>query len=131
MFWLHRINRATYALLAGCVAVFSLMLGLFAPQSISLGELVWVLICVPRLHDIGRSGWWVAPPLVGGIALGVVAALTLTGGRAEIAVAVLALVLFGLIGWLGSLKGEAGANRFGAAPPPGFNVQGAGPGQAG
>src|SRR3569833_2857759 len=128
MFWLHRFFCVSFGLLVGCLAVFFLMLGLFAPQSISLGEVVWVLICIPRLHDIGRSGWWVAPPLMAGIVLGIGAALVLKAGQIEAAVGVGALILLGLIAWLGWVWGVAGPNRFGEAPPPGFEVQGKGPG---
>ena len=103
--------------------------------------LVWpnVAISVKRLHDIGKSGWLVAIPWVGGAILHIVgftmmgAAVVANGGSAEYyennpeaALAVMgpAIGLIGLAGlvslgfllWIGLVDSQKGENRFGPNP---------------
>lgn len=75
------------------------------------------VLCARRLHDMGRAAWWLLMP---GMLIAVAAWLHMAGRGEGIvpAVTLAALVagagvmLWGLIG-----KGEAGANRYGAATP--------------
>jgi uncharacterized membrane protein YhaH (DUF805 family) len=61
-------------------------------------------VAVARLHDIGRSGWWLA----GLAALGVVGVL---GGAPALALPI-------VLGWIALLfwRGETGPNRYGPDP---------------
>ena len=71
-YWLyaliHSIVIAVLLLLASVIALFGVVYLLYA-----LGTLIPSLaVSVRRLHDIGRSGWWVLlvlVPVVGAIAL--------------------------------------------------------------
>ena len=82
-----------------------------------------MFVCVPRLHDIGRTGWyalglWIAeveleirlfpyrpPPFIEVPTVGTM---------------VLAAVVVGAIVWLGIIPGQPGANKFGPPGPPGL-----------
>jgi hypothetical protein len=78
--------------------------------------LLSIRFSIRRLHDFGRSGWWVA------IVPGVVFAVALTGVIAHIPKAVLgpvitmaALAMYvGFAAFLGLMPGDDGPNRFGA-----------------
>jgi uncharacterized membrane protein YhaH (DUF805 family) len=98
---------------------------------------LWILIWNRRLHDIGRSGWFVLIPL-GLIVVGTALGLMLGGdevlkayeysqkGSGPVSergawlfigmVVALIAVQFGFTIWLGVKKGDPGDNRFG--PPP-------------
>ena len=116
-----RTNRATYWLSLGLlVAILGLLYATVGtpPQ---LNEAVLILLAIPRLHDIGRTG---------GIAGGVFAidiALVLALGfsirdealRLE-AYGVLNLAIMALLIWLGAIRGDPNANYFGAPPAPGI-----------
>ena len=114
-----RINRATYwVLLAGTTVLIALVL---ATTKVHVpGEVVLAFIAAPRLRDIGLSAWWVVAG-VGFEAAGAIGALFLLPEQpALIAIGVVVLALFGLLIWLGCIKGQPGDNQFGAAPPPGL-----------
>ncbi|MBS0296614.1 MAG: DUF805 domain-containing protein [Proteobacteria bacterium] len=78
-------------------------------------------VIVRRLHDRGKSGWWTlifnaAPLTLVGVGEGLPRLLgQSSGGAAGLMVLFLATGL-GLWGWveMGLLKGQAGANRYGA-----------------
>lgn len=121
---------------ASLVANFIPFLGIL----ISLG-LIWpnLAISVKRLHDMGKSGWFVAIPYGIGIVLGIgatgnmIAAIVANGGSAEdfesnpsavlalMAPAMGLLALSGLIGlafliWIGAVDSQPGANKYGPNP---------------
>jgi uncharacterized membrane protein YhaH (DUF805 family) len=113
-----RTNRATYWLSAAIVAALLLAIALIAPSQVKISEVVLVILAVPRLHDIGRTGWWV----MAGVALevvGLIVALFVLNSLA--ATGLVSLGVLGLMAWLGAIPGEDGPNRFGPKPGPGLS----------
>jgi uncharacterized membrane protein YhaH (DUF805 family) len=119
-----RTNRATYtALMLAYAAVFALAVTF---QIKIPGEVLLLFVCVPRLHDLGRSGWWMILPIFCEVAA--VIATTLAVGQMGIsAEAVKGLgVLAGLaVLYLPAIillfiPGQQGPNRFGGAPASGI-----------
>lgn len=117
-----RINRATYwlflaILVAGIVALVEIT-GRPAPFALIL----LVALCTPRLHDIGRSGWWAG---------GVVIAFLVVEFGAPAAMAENAGVVKGLYDLLmmsgmivlGIRRGRTGPNRYGPQPAPGISFE--------
>ena len=120
------MNRATYWSSLGLIVV--LMAFFRLPSAIGGGLGVMFGMSVFRLHDIGRSGKWALLPLVllvtaiflplllvpplGAAAATPMALIVLTG----------ALVVLGLVAWLGSQPGETNDNRFGPPPKPGVTL---------
>jgi uncharacterized membrane protein YhaH (DUF805 family) len=75
-----------------------------------LSVALW-LQTIRRLHDVGRTGWWVAAVMVGEIAL-----LALPGSYPDAAWAYWLTALFPAVCFLliSVLPGEPGDNRFGS-----------------
>lgn len=117
-----RINRATYLALLGIFAALMVAVSLLAARPVGVLEVLLIVICIPRLHDIGRSGWWT---LVGlGIELaGLVVVLALVP-RDYVNAASWSptLAVFGLLIWLGCLRGDPQSNRFGLPPRGGVDL---------
>jgi uncharacterized membrane protein YhaH (DUF805 family) len=91
--------------------------------------LPYLAVTVRRLHDTGRSGWWMFKPflvgLLGAIGIGVLAAMTgVAGGSAEPPMALMLLsptLSIGVTVWFYvvlCLPGTHGNNRFGPDPIP-------------
>jgi uncharacterized membrane protein YhaH (DUF805 family) len=80
-----------------------------------------VCLCCRRLHDAGRSGWWLVPPMVVVVACFAAAepAYAMALGIDEIGAELIALAGVGLylvmLAILGLLPPTPGANRFGPA----------------
>lgn len=115
-----RTNRATYwvtlLILMGLFAAVVYFTGRRVP-----GELVLIFVCVPRLHDIGRSGWWVLAIVLGEI-VAVVVALTLVPlDQVDVAIGLFVLMLGIVLAVLGFVPGQPGPNRFGEPPAPGLS----------
>jgi uncharacterized membrane protein YhaH (DUF805 family) len=74
-------------------------------------------ICVRRLHDRGKSAWWLLVFVVGPVILQVAGSLnTLDAGPSVVLmVAALALAIWGFIE-LGCVPGTSGPNRYGLDP---------------
>jgi uncharacterized membrane protein YhaH (DUF805 family) len=128
-FWIGWLVLLGVQVVAGWIPVVGHALGLVA-------LFAWVCLCTKRLHDMGRSGWWQAPPfalsvvLVVGSALwiGVGAALAaITDGNPEVvALAGVGVLLIGIFVsfvtmiaftlWVGVAEGQTGENRYGAPP---------------
>jgi uncharacterized membrane protein YhaH (DUF805 family) len=128
-FWIGWLMLLGVQVVAGWIPVVGHALGLVA-------LFAWVCLCTKRLHDMGRSGWWQAPPFALSLALvigsvmwiGVGAALAAIGdGNPEvvalagvgvllmsIVVAFVSMIAFTL--WVGVAEGEPGENRYGEPP---------------
>ena len=115
-----RINRAVYWLIV-CVAIaMYVVIDLVARKPTGVSEVVLVFLCVPRLHDIGRSGWLVLWPILFEVG-GAIAAFTLLPlATATAAMGVVVLVIATLLIWLGCIPGQPTANKFGDPPTPGL-----------
>jgi uncharacterized membrane protein YhaH (DUF805 family) len=108
-----RMNRATYWL---CLTIILTVVGImsaFGVRPPRVGEAMLILMCAPRLHDLGRSGWWVLIPL-GIEVVAVVAGVTVVPAEDTYVVFSGAFaVVAGFIVLLGLVPGDAQANRFG------------------
>lgn len=74
-----------------------------------------VVLLARRLHDMGRSGWWVlAPAVLTVLAMLIWAHRISFGAQLDTAVPLAALVVFvGFVLWGGVAKGQAATNTFG------------------
>jgi uncharacterized membrane protein YhaH (DUF805 family) len=115
-----RMNRASYWLALGVLAGLLTLIAFYDPSFARVNEGVLVLLCVPRLHDIGRSGWWVLGIFAIEL-LGAFVGFGLFRGEASVQVmGAFVLIIFGLVLWLGFIPGQGDANRFGEPPAPGL-----------
>lgn len=103
-----RVARSNSGPIAGLVS-----LALLCPQ---------LAVGVRRLHDIDRTGWWLALPVAFGMAIGATIAAGLfggLGGGGAALLGILGLAAFAfavlLLVWACS-RGTAGPNRFGPDP---------------
>lgn len=118
-----RVNRTTYLVqLALVVALY----GALIVFNVKPGgaEVVVVVLAVPRLHDLGRSGWWSTLFIAGQMVL--VAWALGTGVNAEtllMASGLYTLASLGALIVLGLMPGQKAANRFGPPPRRGFQWQ--------
>ena len=114
MFRQSRINRATYWL--GLVVIFIFLFAIrTTPGHRFPGEVLFSLICIPRLRDLGWSAWWVAPVFL------VEIIVALSAGMVGLTYFV--FVLFALLVLLGVLSGDPAPNRFGEPPPRGISFR--------
>ena len=110
-----RMNRATYWL---CLTVILAVVGVmstFGVRPPRVGEAMLILMCVPRLHDLGKSGWWVLVPF-GMEAVAIVGGIEALPGGTDVVFAGALLIVAGFIILLGLIPGEPQANRFGEPP---------------
>ena len=117
--WSGRINRATFFLSLGIVVALYVVLALVMTKPPAIAEVFLVALAVPRLHDIGLSAWWAVGAIVAEILIAIVMFVTLPMESAMIVMGLFVLAILGLMIWLGAVRGEAGANRYGEPPPPG------------
>lgn len=114
-----RSNRALYWVLIG--VCFALYLGLaFAGLKAPVNEVVLAIVCIPRLHDIGRSGWWFLLVVFAALFGGIGAALWVPPEWAELALAGTNVAVLVFIAVLGAIPGQTSDNHFGPPPPPGL-----------
>ena len=117
----YRTNRATYWMAVGTVVVLMIGLTVIFGKPPHVAEVVLIMTGVPRLHDIGKSGWLVLWPL-GLELLGAIGAFAFLPQESAVQVmGLVMLVIFGLMIWLGCIPGQDFENRFG--PPPGPGIQ--------
>jgi uncharacterized membrane protein YhaH (DUF805 family) len=111
---MERITRAIYWLGWAFVCSISVVAWSFFSTRPQIGLAV-LMTAIPRLHDVGRSGWWSLGLFAAGIHV-----QTQLGTAAEafpgsnLIAVILVGPLFGAIFVLGLLPGQPGANRFGA-----------------
>ncbi len=112
MIFSGRINRAIYSvLLLGFFAIFATAV---AFQFRIPGEVLLVFICVPRLHDLGRSGWWFGLVILVEAAVAAIGVLILNmPGISALATLAVLLVPAAILAFL---PGQEGPNRFGDPP---------------
>ncbi len=116
-----RTNRATYWLSLGVVAALIAITVLVFHAQAKVSEILLIMVCVPRLHDIGRSGWIAGGVLIAEVAAIVLAALLLHDEDGIYVVGgVAALIIGGLLIWLGCIPGEKVSNAYGG--PPGARI---------
>ena len=117
----YRMNRATFALLLTAL-VFAYVVMVNTMERVPGAEALVALIAIPRLHDIGRSGWWLLTLFAGEIAA---VAIGWQGGTEGILIAGGLYVLFALLVLivLAAIPGEREPNRWGDPPPGGINFQ--------
>ena len=89
----------------------------YAPWGVLVLLYPAVVLYVRRLHDMGRSGWWMlVPTLLAVVAMGIWAQRITLGPQVDAAIPVAALVAFvGAALWGCLDKGQTAANSFG--PP--------------
>ena len=118
-----RMNRPIYWLTLGIVAALYAIINMMSSKQVAVSEVALVFLCVPRLHDIGKSGWFV---LVG-VAIET-AALVLGYSFFSLEVAktiagIAVLVIAGLLIWLGIQRGDPNSNQWGEPPAPGLHFK--------
>lgn len=134
-----RIGRQPYWI--GWLVLIGVNTLLFWVPFLSLVSIYcWICISAKRFHDMGKSGWLAAVPVVLGFVLPL-AALFVIGGTAIVAgisdqsedavIAAMMSAVFGSIAffclgglislvfliWQGVAEGDQGANSYGAPPP--------------
>jgi uncharacterized membrane protein YhaH (DUF805 family) len=118
-----RMNRAGYWLCVAIIAVLYFAMNFVFRTRTPISEVVLIFLCVPRLHDIGRSGWLVLIPLALEVGGAIAAFSSLPPGTGLAVMGVIVLLIAGLIIWLGCVRGDQSANRFGEAPSPGIEFK--------
>lgn len=118
-----RYNRASYfTFLAILVGGFILLISVMDEPPRLHGELILILLAVPRLHDIGESGWWVTVPIaieIATVVLFVRSGMSLEGMK--IATGLLAIFFLFAMVVLGLIPGQKRPNPWGDVPPAGIN----------
>jgi len=116
----YRTNRATYAVsLAIFVVVVAILMGTWGKPGPT--EVIAAFIVIPRLHDIGRSGWWYVPLALGSLAAVLVGFQFggLEGG--QIAGGLYVLFALALLALLALIPGQPIANKWGESPDSGIS----------
>ena len=118
-----RMNRALYWAMLGVVVVLYAALNLVSSKQVIVSEVVLAFLCVPRLHDIGKSGWFVLIGIVlelGALLIGF-SFFSLDGAMVVMGIAVVAIAA--LLVWLGTVPGDPNPNRWGEPPAPGIQFK--------
>ena len=115
----YRINRRTYWLCCAVFVVIAVVLAYVGKLNGGM-EMMMVIIGVPRLHDIGRSGWLVGGAILVEIIVIVAVAIVASIDTLEIVGGLIAVTVAGLAIWLGMIPGQIDANRWGEPVGPGI-----------
>jgi uncharacterized membrane protein YhaH (DUF805 family) len=109
--WLNgRANRREYWLFAGPLLIVAFASGAFSIPGVDLvAGLGLTLITIRRLHDLGRSGWWVV--LINIVSRGLQTGLTMAMGDNGAIYA--GLIAIGMIVAVGAVPGQSIDNQFG------------------
>ena len=105
------------------VAIYAVLLWIPHKDHVSVSEVALIFVCVPRLHDLGKSGWWAVIPLIVEIVSAALAFSLLPFQQAAEVMCVVVLVIAGLMILLGLIPGQAAANGFGEPPRPGLSLR--------
>jgi len=108
-----RMNRATYWSILGGMVVFVIAIAAFGVRPPRIAEGLLIFLCVPRLHDLGRSGWWVLIPLGVEVVALVTAFSAFSADDAPMIFGGVFLVIAVVVVGLGLVPAEPHANRFG------------------
>jgi uncharacterized membrane protein YhaH (DUF805 family) len=111
-----RMNRATYWLCLAVILAVVAVMSLFGIRPPRVGEAMLILMCVPRLHDLGKSGWWVLIPFGIELVAILVGIEVVPAGEAYVAFSGALFAIAGFILLLGLIRGEPQPNRFGEPP---------------
>jgi uncharacterized membrane protein YhaH (DUF805 family) len=117
-----RINRASYWLALALFVSAFIALSLLTARPPHVAEVVLIIFATPRLHDIGLSGWWAGGVFLTEIAMVVIAIVTLPVDAAMTIFGVFALLVIGLLIWLGAVAGDPNPNRYGDPPTRGISM---------
>ena len=86
----------------------------------------YIRISIRRLHDIERSGWWIAPSICFTIIATVLMIVSVITESTNVAFLVFdwvaVIVNLGMVAWLGFAKGTKGPNKYGPDPLAGDTV---------
>jgi uncharacterized membrane protein YhaH (DUF805 family) len=118
-----RTNRATYWLCLAALAILYGALNAFSQKQVAVSEGVLIVLCIPRLHDIGRSGWWAGAVFALELATAAGAFLTLSLQQATIVMGVFVLLVCVLLIWLGAIPGQPETNVYGDPPGRGLSFK--------
>jgi uncharacterized membrane protein YhaH (DUF805 family) len=114
-----RMNRASYWLALAILILVYAALNYGSSKPVPVSEAVLVMLCVPRLHDLGRSAWFILIPFF--LELGAIAGFAFFPlAEAKILAGAATLLIGGFVILLGALPGEPQANRFGEVPSRGL-----------
>jgi uncharacterized membrane protein YhaH (DUF805 family) len=103
------------------VAVFALLIA-YTTKPPGMAEVLMIFLGVPRLHDIGRSGWWLALLFafeVGALTMALVL-FSIQGMMIAGGIVVLVMLIAMMI--LGCIPGDPEANAYGEVPAPGLSL---------
>jgi uncharacterized membrane protein YhaH (DUF805 family) len=119
------MNRVMFWVSLVIVAAIYIVITVISSKQVGVSEVVLIFVCVPRLHDIGKSGWFaligVAIEMVG-IAVGLA---FFPFGQFPVAMGVAGVIILGLIIWLGLARGDPNPNAWGDPPAPGIQFKAA------
>jgi len=110
------MNRATYWSVLGLMVVFVIAVAAFGFRTPRIAEGLLIFLCVPRLHDLGKSGWWVLIPLGIEVVALVAAFSAFSGDEAYMIFGGVFVVIAVVVVVLGLIPGQPHANRFGELP---------------
>jgi uncharacterized membrane protein YhaH (DUF805 family) len=135
-----RCNRKGYWISLGALLTTMVLATAFLQQPESINRVLgiaWIIIWIHRLHDIGRSAWFVlvpmglsvVPVLIPLLGIGNILVLAFNGNQEIMAdpsipadleriamVGIGLLIYLGFSFWIGVKPGDVGRNRFGPAP---------------
>jgi uncharacterized membrane protein YhaH (DUF805 family) len=102
---------------------------LVSTKRAAVPEFMLFAIAVPRLHDIGRTGWWAGGAFILELVLAgamlVAATQHLISLDTMMAIfGIFTLVVAGLLIYLGTMPGDVADNRFGEPPRAGLSYSG-------
>ena len=120
----HRMNRTTYWVCLALLAVWALFAAFVLHKTGGfIDEFVVAAVCVPRLHDMGKSGWIVGAVLVGYLAFVLIMATSLNADLISASAGIVAIGMAFVLVYLGLTPGDPGENRYGEQPSPGINLR--------